>query len=88
MLLAGCATGPSSGGAGTVTPDLHQYSDAFQARAADELSAIDKPGCARQQTKGLDQCSALRRLVPDHLTLRDRIRALENGEAGDDGSGS
>jgi hypothetical protein len=64
-----------------IAPDLVEYSNKVQARAADELEAIEQPPCARTQTQGdLSGCSALKVLIPDYARLRDDVRALREEE--------
>lgn len=74
MWLSACAT---AGTSVVVSPDLPVYSEAFQARAAEELDALPPP-CDRDLV--LDGCSALGRLVLDHAWLREKVRALRGEE--------
>ena len=76
MLLTAC--GKVSGNPPVTTaPDLQSYSKSVQNRAADELEAIDLPPCSPQQTEQLDDCSAIKLMMPEYLRLRDKVRALD-----------
>jgi hypothetical protein len=68
-----------------VAPPLASYSDAFQEKAADEISELPL-ACARQDEVMMARCSALLRLALDYLHLRDQIRALEQAQPHQDGS--
>lgn len=57
-----------------VTPRLENYSDEFQALAANELGSRNAP-CSRDVI--VVGCSAISRLVMDYGTLRKRIRAAK-----------
>lgn len=71
-LLSGCAKENSSP---AVTPELVEYSPAFQTQAADELAAMKEP-CARDVAN--EHCSATHRLAIDYLDMRDQTRAIIN----------
>lgn len=78
-LLSACDRGSSDPGPVVIAPEVVQYSDKVQARAADELEAIEEPPCARTQTEGdLSGCSALKVMIPDYAKMRDDARALRN----------
>jgi hypothetical protein len=65
-----------------IGPELVQYSEKVQARAADELEAIEEPPCARTQTEGdLSGCSALKVMIPDYARMREDVRALRDEES-------
>jgi hypothetical protein len=76
VLSAGCATAPSDPRP-LILPPLERYSADFQERAAREMEEAGRP-CDRLEPTG--ECSALSRLVIDHLNLRDDLRAL-HGDA-------
>lgn len=75
LLLSACATGSSS----VVTPELEDYSKAFQAKAADELAADDRRPCDRREPH--PPCSALKRLAIDYGNMREKVRAARDGGA-------
>lgn len=73
LLLTACATKISS--VDFITPKLEEYSPAFQVQAADELEQMGPPCDRKTLTPG---CSAVKRIVIDTKTLRDKIREIEN----------
>lgn len=76
MLLSGCAKGVSERPI-VLVPDLPEYSQAFQAMAAEELAGIQTPPCDRHEP--IKGCSALGRLVVDYGSMRAAIRAATGG---------
>lgn len=76
-LLGGLAVAACAGGAGYVAaPELQRYSDAFQDRLAREMQRADGSPCSRIEPQ--DGCLAWKRVVIDHGTMRDKIRAAED----------
>ena len=71
ILLTACARENSNP---VVMPALEQYALDVQTRAAYELDALPPP-CPR--TEAPPGCSALATMIPDYLTLRNRIRAAQ-----------
>jgi len=69
LLLSGCGKATSR-----VLPELPEYSDRFQQRAAEEMGETARP-CDPIQPRG--DCSATKRLVIDYGHLREEIRAVE-----------
>ena len=55
-----------------VAPDVVDYTAAVQARAADELDRLGKPGPADIV---IANCSAVSRFVMDYGRMRDQVRA-------------
>ena len=70
LFLSACGQATSN-----VVPELFEYSDAFQERAAEEMAEDDRRPCDRIQPQG--DCSAMKRLVIDYGHLREEIRAVE-----------
>ncbi len=69
LLASGCGTGRSST---LATPELFEYADGVQARAAVEMMHLGPP-CPRDAVFG--GCSAVHRFVIDYGFVRDQVRA-------------
>jgi len=74
LLAAGCADAPTP----AVFPETRSYGPALQEKLRTELMAIDAPPCPRHDPP--EGCSAVKTTVPDHLHLRDQIRAARGEE--------
>lgn len=68
MLMTGC------GGSGNA-PAVPVYSQEFKTAVADEMKAIGKPQCPRNQV--MDTCSALRAWAVDYIKMIRKIEASE-----------
>ena len=68
--LTACGTTSSS----IVLPPLESYAAEVQNRAADELEGLGPPCPRTEVTPG---CSAVKALVNDYKTMRDRVRAAQ-----------
>jgi predicted small lipoprotein YifL len=68
--LTACGTKSSN----LVLPPLEHYTAEVQNRAADELEALGPP-CPR--TEVTPDCSAVKTLINDYKTMRDRIRVIK-----------
>ncbi|WP_428491678.1 hypothetical protein [Rhodopila sp.] len=55
-------------------PPLYAYSDDVQLKALDELNVL-ATGCARLAVD-TSHCSALQTMMPDYLTVRNKLRDL------------
>ena len=84
MLLTACQTDRfsvnsqpvvSSAGALRAHPPLYAYSKAFLAKAATEYEALSPRPCARLDPHPID-CSALRPMISDYHTVRNKLRAI------------
>lgn len=74
MSLTACGTQASDSPSFVATPDLYNYDDSVQERAAEEVDQLAPP-CPRDQV--FADCSALHRMIIDYGTVRDQIRAAE-----------
>lgn len=72
-LGSGCERVPSN-----ALPKLAEYSDAFQAKAAEEMETDQRRPCDPVQPVG--DCSAMKRLVIDYGHTREEIRAAGGGD--------
>ncbi len=57
-----------------VAPEIERYAPEVQSRAADELASLPPP-CPR--THIIADCSAIKLLVNDYGTMRERVRAVK-----------
>lgn len=57
-----------------VAPDIVDYSDAVQSRAADELEQLGKP-CPADDV--IADCSAAARMILDYGRMREQVRATK-----------
>lgn len=69
LLLTACSTEPSN--PYRADPKIEQYAKEVQLRAAGELKATP-PSCPR--THVIADCSAVKLLVNDYKTMRDKLR--------------
>jgi len=74
--LGALASGCGEDASRVVAPAPAAYTEAVQARAAEELAELSPP-CPRDAV--IDGCSALHRLVIDYGRLRERLRAMRAG---------